>query len=90
MSAGFVKSNVANPIARRKTRLALTKTNANSPNLGQWHWLRHIVRAGKDSVLVKASTWKEKKEIMDSLLAIDRWLESRYSTKFERPMVGDR
>jgi TorA maturation chaperone TorD len=48
------------------------------------------VRAGKDSVLVKASTWKEKKEIMDSLLAIDRWLESRYSTKFERPMVGDR
>ena len=60
------------------------------PNINQWYWLRHIVRVGKDSVMAKAITQKEKKEIIVSLVSIDKWLEHRFNTKFELPLYGDR
>lgn len=67
-----------------------TNNMKSCPNIDQWYWLRHIVRVGKDSVMAKAITQKEKKEIVGSLVAIDKWLEARFNTKFELPLYGDK
>lgn len=71
---------------RKNTRPSTRESFKACPRLSQWHWIRHIVRRGKEEVLMKAGN-KEKAEILDSLLAIDRWLEHRFSTKFEIPLV---
>ena len=69
----------------------MRRNNTTScPTLNQWHWLRHIVRTGKDQILAKALTQKEKKEIIGSLVSIDKWLEAKFNTRFELPLYGDK
>jgi hypothetical protein len=48
-----------------------------------------MARRGKSEVMAKATGTREKQEIIDSLIAIDEWLESRFNTRFELPMVGE-
>jgi hypothetical protein len=67
-----------------------TNNMKSCPNINQWYWLRHIVRVGKDTVMAKAITQKEKREIIGSLVSIDKWLEARFNTKFELPLYGDK
>jgi len=49
-----------------------------------------MARCGKTEVMAKATGTKEKTEIIESLIAIDEWLESRFNTRFEIPMIQDR
>mgnify|MGYP003334965765 FL=1 len=75
---------------RRKVRPSHRDSNRSCPRLNQWQWLRHMARCGKSEVMAKATGTKEKQEIIESLIAIDEWLESRFNTRFEIPMIQDR
>jgi len=89
MSLSGVLLGTHSELMRKRIRREGNNTKS-CPNINQWYWLRHIVRVGKDSVMAKAITQKEKKEIIGSLVSIDKWLEHRFNTKFELPLYGDR
>lgn len=87
--AGLVVGTPSEIMRKRSRNLARNNATA-CPNINQWYWIRHIVRTGKDQILAKALTQKEKKEIIGSLVSIDKWLEARFNTKFELPLYGDK